>query len=120
MSATTAADHMIPQSYADHLAMPAAYADSRIHDTYRWLRANEPMGMAKIDGIDPFWVATKHADILEVSRQNDLFHNGDRAATLTSQAADKRVREMMGGSPHLLRTLVQMDAPDHPKYRALT
>eukprot|EP01035_Chromulina_nebulosa_P039281 gene39281-53101_t len=27
---------------------------------------------------------------------------------------------MMGGSPHLLRTLVQMDAPDHHKYRALT
>ncbi len=27
---------------------------------------------------------------------------------------------MMGGSPHLLRTLIHMDAPDHPKYRALT
>ena len=27
---------------------------------------------------------------------------------------------MTGGSPHLLRTLVQMDAPDHPKYRLLT
>ena len=27
---------------------------------------------------------------------------------------------MTGGSPHLVRTLVQMDAPDHPKYRALT
>src|SRR5262249_11323026 len=25
-----------------------------------------------------------------------------------------------GGSPHLVRSLVQMDAPDHPKYRALT
>jgi hypothetical protein len=30
------------------------------------------------------------------------------------------VRGVTGGSPHLLRTLVQMDAPDHPKYRALT
>jgi cytochrome P450 len=65
-------------------------------------------------------VATKHADILEISRQNDLFHSGDRSPTLTTQVMDKRVREMMGGSPHLLRTLVQMDAPDHPKYRALT
>jgi cytochrome P450 len=27
---------------------------------------------------------------------------------------------MTGGSPHLLRTLVQMDAPDHPHYRLLT
>src|SRR3546814_614564 len=33
---------------------------------------------------------------------------------------DKKVRAMMGGSPHLLRTLVQMDAPDHVKYRLLT
>src|SRR6185437_11091958 len=46
--------------------------------------------------------------------------NGDRSPTLTSQEVDRRVREMMGGSPHLLRTLIQMDAPDHPKYRILT
>lgn len=120
MSVTTAADHMIPQDLADSLCLPPAYADGRVFETYRWLRKNEPFGVAKVEGIDPFWVATKHADILEISRQNDLFHSGDRSPTLTTQVMDKRVREMMGGSPHLLRTLVQMDAPDHPKYRALT
>src|SRR5262249_38973485 len=51
---------------------------------------------------------------------NDLFHNGDRSPTLVSQDADRQVREMMGGSPHLLRTLIHMDAPDHLKYRLLT
>lgn len=112
--------HLIPREHADNLTNPAAYADRRIHETYRWLRANEPLGVAEVEGVDPFWVATRHEDILEISRQNDLFHNGDRSTTLTSQAIDRRVREMMGGSPHLLRTLVQMDAPDHPKYRALT
>ncbi|HEY0648283.1 cytochrome P450 [Phenylobacterium sp.] len=120
MSVMTAADHRIPQEHANNLADPAAYADRRIHDTYRWLRRNEPFGVADIEGVDPFWVATKHADILEISRQNDLFHNGDRNPVLTSQVADKKVREMMGGSPHLLRTLIHMDAPDHLKYRALT
>lgn len=120
MSVMSATDHRIPQDHADNLATPAAYADGRILETYRWLRKNEPMGVAKIEGVDPFWVATKHADILEISRQNDLFHNGDRSPTLTSQAVDKKVREMMGGSPHLLRTLIHMDAPDHHKYRALT
>jgi len=120
MSVMTAADHRIPQPQADSLATPQAYADGTIHETYRWLRKNEPFGVAKIEGVDPFWVATKHADILEISRQNDLFHNGDRSPTLTSQAVDKKVREMMGGSPHLLRTLIHMDAPDHHKYRALT
>jgi cytochrome P450 len=116
----TAADHRIPKAVADVIALPAAYADGRIHEAYRWLRANEPMGVADIEGVDPFWVVTRHEDILEISRQNDLFHNGDRSPTIISQAADKQVREMMGGSPHLLRTLIHMDAPDHPKYRALT
>jgi cytochrome P450 len=117
---TAAADHRIPQAHADNLSDPAAYADHRIHETYRWLRRNEPFGVAEIEGVDPFWVATKHADILDISRQNDLFHNGDRSPVLTSQLADRAVREMMGGSPHLLRTLIHMDAPDHLKYRALT
>ncbi|WP_293362404.1 cytochrome P450 [Phenylobacterium sp.] len=120
MSVMTAADHRIPQEHANNLADPAAYADRRIHDTYRWLRKNEPFGVAEIEGVDPFWVATRHDDILEISRQNDLFHNGDRNPVLTSQAADRKVREMMGGSPHLLRTLIHMDAPDHLKYRLLT
>jgi cytochrome P450 len=75
------------------------------------------LGVAKIEGVDPFWVATRHEDILEISRQNDLFHNGDRSPTLTSQVVDAKVRAMMGGSPHLLRTLIHMDAPDHMKYR---
>lgn len=120
MSVMTAADHRIPQDVGDLLATPGAYADGRIYEAYRWLRANEPLGVAKIEGVDPFWVATRHEDILEISRQNDLFHNGDRSPTLTSQAVDAKVRAMMGGSPHLLRTLIHMDAPDHIKYRALT
>lgn len=118
--ATAAADHRIPADKAAHLVDPAAYADHRIHDTYAWLRSNEPLGVAEVEGVDPFWVVTRHADILDISRQNDLFHNGDRNPVLTSKIADQRVREMMGGSPHLLRTLIHMDAPDHLKYRALT
>src|SRR5262245_3547636 len=120
MSVMTADDTRIPEMHAEALVTPTAYADGRVFETYRWLRGNQPFGVAKVEGGDPFWVATRHADILEISRQNDLFHSGDRSPTLTTQVMDKRVREMMGGSPHLLRTLVQMDAPDHPKYRALT
>ncbi len=110
----------IPDEHAANLVDPAAYADGRIHETYGWLRANNPFGLAEAEGFDPFWVATKHADILEISRQNALFHNGDRSTVITTKAADTAVRQLMGGSPHLVRSLVQMDAPDHPKYRALT
>ncbi len=62
---------------------------------------------------------TKHAHIQAISRQNELFHNADRPTTLTNQALEERVRKITGG-PNLVRSLVQMDAPDHPKYRALT
>jgi cytochrome P450 len=110
----------IPQDVAETIVDPKAYADGRIYKSYAWLRANDPLGVAEPAGYDPFWVVTRHADILEISRQNDLFHSGDRATTITSKAAGEQVRKLTGGSPHLVRSLVQMDAPDHPKYRALT
>ncbi|HEY2750250.1 cytochrome P450 [Phenylobacterium sp.] len=110
----------LPDDVAETLVDPRAYADGRIHDAYRWLRQNEPLGVARPKGYDPFWVATRHADILEVSRQNELFHSGDLQTTLTNQATDALVRQKTGGSPHLVRSLVQMDAPDHPKYRLLS
>jgi cytochrome P450 len=110
----------IPQEIAWTLVDPKSYATDTIHKSYAWLRANNPLGQAKLEGYDPFWVVTKHGDILDVSRQNSLFHSGDRQTTLSTQEGDRQVRKMTGGSPHLVRSLVQMDAPDHPKYRALT
>ncbi|HZZ88208.1 MAG TPA: cytochrome P450 [Caulobacteraceae bacterium] len=116
-----ASSETIPEATARAVIDPGAYADGKTaRDAFTWLRANNPLGRAEVEGCFPFWVATKHADILEISRQNDLFHSGDRATTFTNIAGDQRVRQMTGGSPHLLRTLVQMDAPDHPKHRLLT
>src|SRR4030088_3394976 len=110
----------IPQEVADTIVDPKAYADGRIYESYAWLRANDRRGVPHPAGTDPFRVVTRHADILEISRQNELFHSGDRATTILNKATDDHVRKQTGGSPHLVRSLVQMDAPDHPKYRALT
>ena len=115
------AGETIPESTALAVIDPQAYADGvTARDAFAWLRANLPLGRAELEGNFPFWVVAKHADILEVSRQNDLFHSGDRSTTFTTIEGDATVRRMTGGSPHLLRTLVQMDAPDHPHYRLLT
>jgi cytochrome P450 len=114
-------DLTVPEEIAATVVNPRAYAeDAPVHEAFRWLRANNPLGVAELDGCRPFWLVTKHADILEVSRQNALFHNGDVSTTFTTIATDEKVRAMTGGSPHLVRSLVQMDAPDHPKYRVLT
>ncbi|MES2034286.1 MAG: cytochrome P450 [Pseudomonadota bacterium] len=110
----------IPDDIAAKAIDPRSYGDDSVHEAFRWLRNNQPLGKAELEGIYPFWLVTKHADILEVSRQNDLFHSGDMPSTFTTIEGDAAVRAMTGGSPHLVRTLVQMDAPDHPKYRIMT
>jgi len=116
----TSSEINIPADVAETLVDPGAFADGRIFDSYAWLRANRPLAVAQPEGFDPFWVVTRHADILEISRQNELFHSGDRPTTIVGREGEAKVRQMTGGSPHLVRSLVQMDAPDHPKYRALT
>jgi cytochrome P450 len=110
----------IPAKIGRLIVSPKAYERQRaLFRGFQWLRANNPLGRVEVEGFDPFWAVTKHADILEVSRQDNLFHNGDRAATLVPRVADKEIRALTGGSPHLIRTLVHMDAPDHLKYRRI-
>jgi cytochrome P450 len=108
----------IPDHVAEVLVDPRAYADPRIHEAYAWLRANAPLGVAEPKGYDPFWVVTRHADILEVGRRNDLFQNGGRMITLGPNDRGGALDE--GAAEPPIRSLVQMDAPEHPKYRMLT
>ena len=110
----------IPSEIAQRLTDPLAYGENaQLQRDFKWLRANNPVGRAETANFDPFWAVTKNADILEVSRQQQIFHNGDRATVLADKAANAFVQQITG-TPHLVRSLVQMDAPDHPKYRALT
>jgi cytochrome P450 len=109
----------LPADLAEKLVTSSVYASGELFDTYRWLRTNNPLGVAEVEGFDPFWVVTKHADILEISRNNALFPSAVRGTTLTSQSGEARARAITG-TPHLVRSLVQMDEPDHMKYRLLT
>jgi len=112
---------MIAQDIAETIVDPKAYADGRrVDEAFRKLRREAPLDVAHPEGFDPFWVVTRQDDIREVELKNELFHNGDRSTVLTTIEADRKVRQMMGGSPHLVRSLVQMDNPDHASYRRLT
>ena len=111
----------IPDEIARTIFTPKSYADDApIHEAFAWIRANAPLAKAEVEGVYPFWIVSRHADILEISRQNELFHSGDMPTTFTSIEGDQLVRKLTGGSPHLLRTLVQMDGIDHAKHRLLT
>ncbi|WP_421937095.1 cytochrome P450 [Phenylobacterium sp.] len=112
---------MIPDHIAKTIIDPKAYAAGQpIDEAFSYLRREAPLDVAHPEGFDPFWVVTRQDDIRQVELQNELFHNGDRSTVLTTIEADLKVRQMMGGSPHLVRSLVQMDNPDHGNYRRLT
>ena len=109
---------LIPQALAQTIVDPFAFADgTRIDSAFTELRRDYPLGMAHPDGYDPFWVATRHEDLREIERRSSLFLSGASAAKLTTIEADRRFKEMNGGAVSGLRTIIQMDAPDHFKYR---
>lgn len=45
-------DVRIRTDIAETLVNPKAYADRRIREAYRWLRANNPLGVAEPQGLD--------------------------------------------------------------------
>lgn len=111
----------LPPGIANALVDPCTYADMpRLHEAYTWARANNPLGRAVTQHFAPFWAVTKHADVVHVSRNNDLFHNSDRAVVLTDRDMVEQIRNSTGGSEHLMNTLVDLDGPEHRKLRALT
>lgn len=110
----------LPAEHAQILVEPAAYADGRIYRTYDWLRANMPLGKAQVEGFDPFWVATRYDDVRAISRDNIRFPVGDRSVVLVDRKSDAFTRRMSGGKPYLQRSILEMDPPEHIKYRLMT
>lgn len=111
---------VLPGDVAKALTDPKAYGEwDGLHEKFAWARANAPLAVAEVPDYDPFWAVTRHADIMEVSRNNKLFASGVRQTTLTMRAIDQLVRSQIPDG-HLVKSLVQMDAPDHMKYRLLT
>ncbi len=105
---------------ARHIVDPRAYAAlDPLLDTFAWLRRHDPVARIETPNFDPFWAVTTHAEIMQVGRDKLLFQSGVLPTTLTDQRADQRIRALVGG-PHLVRTLVHMDDPEHAAYRQLT
>jgi cytochrome P450 len=102
----------------DEIVHPDLYASEEIHDIYARVRREDPVHWTEPEGFRPFWSITKHADILEVERQNSLFINSERTY-LSPISGEEWIRSMTGDS-HLFRTLVDLDDPVHIKLRALT
>lgn len=113
---------ILPAAIAAAVINPRAYGQwDDLHDQLGWVRAHAPLAVAQNDGHDPFWLVTRHADVTAISRDPARFASGERPTVFTDRAGEALARAATpGGDGHLIRSLVQMDAPDHMKYRLLT
>lgn len=89
-----------------------------IHNLLAWLRANDPLRRVEPDNFEPFWNVTKYDDIKSIEGNKQVFINDPRP-TLFEKGREEVVQAVTGRK-HLIRSLVQMDDPDHMKYRMLT
>ena len=108
----------IPTELIAPIFNPATFAArGEIDRIFSEVRQRFPLARAEVPGYDPYWIVSRHADIQEISRQNELFHNADRSATLIPQGGEALVREFTGGDYNLFRSLVQLDGEDHKEHR---
>ena len=107
-------------------------------EAFAWLRKNDPVHWTRTEAFSPFWAITKHKDIIEIERQPEIFTNEPRpflyreaSTPEIGQDIKLQIFQKLKDSPKLMelmkqsngqaliRSLVRMDPPDHPKYREL-
>jgi cytochrome P450 len=72
-----------------------------------------------VEGYDPFWVVTKHADVTAISRDNTLYSNAVRSAVCMPKAQIDYITSVTG-CPHYIHSLVHLDGEEHKTIRDLT
>ena len=92
-----------PQCYAEH-----GYP----HDEWTQLRRDAPLHFFELPGWPPFWAVTRHADIVEISKQPDIFLNGPGMTLVRSRLDDESA-----ATREQIKTVINMDPPEHREYR---
>ncbi|MFC9553445.1 cytochrome P450 [Rhodococcus sp. NPDC056960] len=120
MSTTEQVTELIPDAVARQIVLPEGHRDNdALFEAYRWLRENNPLGRAEVEGYDPIWLVSKHADIMEIERQPDIFTSaggedkGSVNPILANQAGDAFTKSINNGSLRILETLTYLDPPEH-------
>ncbi len=95
------------QSYARPNQVQRACALLRQHSPWHWVER---------PGVRPFRAVMRHADIIAVEMRSQDFAAGPR--TYLASEMFEAVLQRITGKPQLVRSLTEMDPPDHPVYRA--
>ncbi|HQV58262.1 MAG TPA: cytochrome P450, partial [Ilumatobacteraceae bacterium] len=89
-----------------------AYAGGPPHELYTLLRHEAPV--IKHRGMEPgapewFWAVSKHADVVEISRQYQTYSSAAKGALMNQERPDL----------DLARMIIDMDPPEHTRLRNL-
>jgi cholest-4-en-3-one 26-monooxygenase len=82
------------------------------------LRREAPVYWYERPDVHPFWAITKHADIVEVSRQSELFNALPAERQMLAIFKIRPGQEQNSDEP-ILRQLLNMNPPEHGAYRAV-
>jgi cytochrome P450 len=94
----------------------SAYTDAgQFHTAAALLRREDPVHWVEHPNFNPFYVLTKHADVHAVEVRHATMLNAPRAILGTKEADERRKEH-----GHLVKSLVQMDDPEHRLHRQLT
>jgi cytochrome P450 len=112
----------IPDDIARNAILPRSYGDEqgRTYPAFRWLRANLPLGRARLDDYDPLWLVTKLDDVKAVEKDAVLFNASANNPILTTRAGDDFIRSITGGTTRHLDGPPFMDPPEHTRIRNAT
>jgi len=112
---------VLPDDIARRIVLPEGHADlPALFDAYKWARNNMPLAKAFVEGYEPLWLVTKHADIQEIENLPEFFCAGGGAESpgshnpiLTNQAGDEFTKSINNGSLKIMELLPYLDPPEH-------
>jgi cytochrome P450 len=94
-------------------AEPSAYADPVAwHAAAARLRREQPISRVSLPNYPDFWAVTKHADVMEIERNPEIFTNSPSPALAPTA-------NMQAGGGSAIKSLVQMDGDEHKAHRGI-
>lgn len=79
------------------------------------LRRENPVFRVEHELVSPFYAITRHEDVFEISRRNDIWNNTRHSVLMPD--IQQQLLDGMGFTPH---TLVHMDGQEHTDHRKVT
>lgn len=104
------------------IADPRTFTNpAALHGLLSRIRQSDPLPFIEVEDYAPFWLVSRHIDIMEVERNAKQFINGPRQALLPLSYEARARAASDGADPKdFMRNLILMDGEEHKAYREIT